>query len=208
MAMALGKATYAVVDLETTGSIIGVDEIIEIGVVILRRRRVVHRFSSLVHSDRVVPIWVSKLTGIRNSDLQQAPTFPALADELSELLSDVVFVAHDIRFDLPFLRWEYARHGRAMPSVTGLCTLCLSRLLWPDLPNRNLTDLARHFDIQHTHPHRAAADADATAALLVEALQAARRSGYRKLSDLFRRPAGSRRFGMPANLQLATEASD
>jgi len=182
----LNEATFAVVDLETTGSVIGVDEIIEIGLLVVRRGRVVERFESLIWSDRTIPPWVARLTGIRNADLEGAPTFSDVAENMAGLMDGHVFVAHDIRFDLPFLRWEFARRGIVRPAVAGLCTLQLSRQLWPDLTSRSLSDLAEHFDLVHDTPHRAAADAAAAAGVLLEAIQAAEAMGLVDLGDLYR----------------------
>jgi DNA polymerase III epsilon subunit family exonuclease len=186
MTQALETAEFAVVDLETTGSVIGVDEIIEIGLCIVRGGRVVESFSTLVWSDRPIPPWVARLTGIRNEHLEGAPTFSDIAERLAGLLDGRVFVAHDIRFDLPFLRWEFARRGIAHPAVTGLCTLQLSRQMWPELSSRSLPDLARRFNIVHDNPHRAAADALATAGVLSEALARAGELGLVDLGDLYR----------------------
>lgn len=185
MKVPLDQATFAVVDLETTGSLIGVDEVIEIGVAVVRRRRIVNQFSTLVHSDRRIPAWVENLTGIHTGDTKNAPTLSEVMPILTGLLQDAVFVAHDIRFDLPFIRWEYANRDLEMPRVTGLCTLRLSRIFWPDLASRSLPDLARHFGVEHQQPHRAAADATATAAILTEVLGATRDIGLTQLGDLF-----------------------
>jgi DNA polymerase III epsilon subunit family exonuclease len=182
----LAEATFAVVDLETTGSVIGVDEIIEIGLVIFQGGQVQDRFETLVWSDRTIPPWVARLTGISNKDLEGAPTFSDVAETVASMLDGNVFVAHDIRFDLPFLRWEFARRGVARPAVTGLCTLQLSRQIWPQLPSRSLLDLARHFDIAHDNPHRASADAAATAGILGRALAEAQGYGLSDLGDLYR----------------------
>jgi DNA polymerase III epsilon subunit family exonuclease len=182
----LDQATFAVVDLETTGSVIGVDEIIEIGLVIYSGGEIQDRFETLVWSDREIPPWVARLTGIDNKDLEGAPTFSDVAETVASLLDGNVFVAHDIRFDLPFLRWEFARRGVVRPAVTGLCTLQLSRQIWPQLASRSLPDLSRHFGITHDNPHRASADASATAGILHQALTDARRLGLTSLGDLFR----------------------
>ena len=109
-----------------------------------------------------------------------------MASDLHERLDGRVFVAHDIRFDLPFLRWEFARRGLSAPSVTGLCTLQLSRQLWPDLTSRSLGDLANHFGIVHDAPHRAADDAVATAGVLGEAVASAHALGLSDLGDMLR----------------------
>ncbi len=178
-------ATYSVVDLETTGSVIGVDEIIEIGVYQVKRGRISRKMDTRVWTDRPIPPWVARLTGIHNDDLKGKPTFSDVAEKLLNLLDGHVFVAHDIRFDLPFLRWEFARRGMALPAVTGLCTLQLSRKLWPDLTSRSLSDLAKHFQIAHETPHRAADDAGATAGVLMAALRAAREAGVTQLGQLY-----------------------
>jgi DNA polymerase III epsilon subunit family exonuclease len=182
----LEDATFSVVDLETTGSVIGVDEIIEIGLIQVRGGKIVNRFESLVWSDRPIPPWVARLTGISNGDLEGAPTFSDLAEEMVEYLDGNVFVAHDIRFDLPFLRWEFARRGIGRPAVTGMCTLQLSRQFWPDLESRSLPDLANHFGVTHDNPHRAGADAAATAGVLLEVLKASEEIGLIDLGDLYR----------------------
>ncbi len=182
----LKEATFSVVDLETTGSVIGVDEIIEIGLIQVRGGKIVERFESLVWSDRDIPPWVARLTGIGNADLEGAPTFSDLAETVVDLLEGNVFVAHDIRFDLPFLRWEFARRGIGRPAVTGLCTLQLSRQFWPDLGSRSLPDLAEHFGVIHDNPHRAAADAAATAGVLLQVFKEADELGLVDLGDLYR----------------------
>lgn len=186
LAQRLDEATFAVVDLETTGSVIGVDEIIEIGLVVYRNGEILDEFETLVFSDRTIPPWVARLTGIKNKDLKGAPTFSDVAETVASMLDGNVFVAHDIRFDLPFLRWEFARRGVARPAVTGLCTLQLSRQMWPQLSSRSLPDLARHFGILHDNPHRAAHDAAATAGILDNALQDAQGYGLVDLGDLYR----------------------
>ncbi len=182
----LTDATYAIVDLETTGSVIGVDEIIEIGLVVMHGSEIVDRFETLVWSDRTIPPWVARLTGISNRDLEGAPTFSDVAETVATMLDGNIFVAHDIRFDLPFLSWEFARRGVVRPAVTGLCTLELSRQLWPDLASRSLSELARHFDVAHDNPHRAGDDAEATAAVLQAALKDVKDMGLVDLGDLYR----------------------
>ena len=182
----LDDATYAIVDLETTGSVIGVDEIIEIGLVVMHGTEIIDRFETLVWSDRTIPPWVARLTGISNRDLEGAPTFSDVAETVASLLDGNIFVAHDIRFDLPFLSWEFARRGVVRPAVTGLCTLELSRQLWPDLASRSLSELARHFEVAHDNPHRAGDDAEATAAVLQAALKDVKAMGVVDLGDLFR----------------------
>jgi DNA polymerase III epsilon subunit-like protein len=189
---ALG-ADYVVVDLETTGSVIGVDEIMEVGLVRLAGEREVARYTTRVRADRGIPPWVSRLTGISAADLADAPPFADLAPRLVELLSGAIFVAHDIRFDLPFLRWVLLEHGQDFPCVTGLCTLQLSRALWPDLPSHSLGELAVSLDLAHDQPHRAGDDALAAAGILQRALRLAGSLGLGTIGDLMELEPGSLR---------------
>ena len=179
------EIAFAVVDLETTGSVIGVDEIMELGVARMRRGRISPAFSSRLRTSRPIPPWVSRLTGLRESDLADAPPLDDVAVQLLTILEGAVFVAHDIRFDLPFLRWEIMRRDLEFPAVPGLCTLCLSRTLWPDLPSHSLPELALSLGVCHDRPHRAQDDALATAGVLRLALQEARKLGRTTLGEIF-----------------------
>jgi DNA polymerase III epsilon subunit family exonuclease len=208
VAARLDEATFTVVDLETTGGIIGVDEIIEIGAVVVRGGRIVERFSSLVHAERPIPVWVRKLTGIRSADLRGAPDFDERARDLAALLEGAVFVAHDIRFDLPFLRWEFSRRGLQLPPVTGLCTLRLARDLWPDLSSYSLPDLARQLGLCHDQPHRAPEDAIVTARVLQKALHDARALGHARIGDLFQLSVSRQPQLDASGWTLAAEASE
>ena len=124
----LDDARFVVVDLETTGSLTGVDRIIEVGVAVLEGGEVVKQFSSLCHSKRHVSPRIRKLTGIKPRHLKDAPPFDEVAPVIEDLLRGAhAFVAHDVRFDMPFLTWELKRHGRAMPDMPALCTLQLAR---------------------------------------------------------------------------------
>jgi DNA polymerase III epsilon subunit family exonuclease len=192
---------YVVVDLETTGSVIGVDEIMDIGLVRMNGGRIRQPFSTRLRTTRIVPPWVSRLTGINSADLVDAPTLEDMAPEILTLLDDAVFVAHDIRFDMPFLRWELLRRGFGFPCRIGICTLELSRALWPDLASHSLSELATSLSLTHANPHQAGDDALAAAGLLKIALQTARRMGHRSLGDLMSLRAVER-----SNMQQAAES--
>lgn len=178
------RIAFVVVDLETTGSVIGVDEIMEIGMVRLVGGKVRERFATRLRTTRPVPPWVSRLTGLSNPDLADAPTLEEMAPQILPLLDGAVFVAHDIRFDMPFLRWELLKRDLDFPCRTGVCTLELSRALWPELPSHSLSELASRLDLAHAKPHRASDDALAAAGLLQKALRSAHSLGRRRLGEL------------------------
>ena len=186
------STVFVVVDLETTGSVIGVDEIMEIGLVRMAGTDIQRHFTSRLRTTRPIPPWVSRLTGLNRADLELAPTLDEMAPEILAMLSGAVFVAHDIRFDMPFLRWELLRRGLGFPCGAGICTLEMSRILWPDLPSHSLSELASSLALTHAKPHRASDDALAAAGLLQKALLTARRMGHRSLGDLMSLGAADR----------------
>ncbi len=187
LAGSIDEAVFVVVDLEATGSLIGVDKIIEVGMALCRGGEVVDRLSSLVKCSRPIPSHVRRLTGISSQALEAAPTFPEVAVEVSDFLSRAdVFVAHDVWFDLAFLRWELKRLDRKPPVMPALCSLRLARTLWPDLSGWRLKDLAARFEVGLDHPHRAGDDALATAGVLFRELELAVELGAETLADLYR----------------------
>lgn len=167
-----------VVDVETTDGDPLVARIIEVAAIRLEADRSV-LFHSLVRPGVPIPPFARMLTGIRESDVREAPTFAMLAPELQRFLSNAIVVAHNIRFDMTVLEQEFRRTHRSFAAPT-LCTERLSRQLLPGLKHHNLASLCRHFGIRTTGLHRALQDARATAALLEELLLA---SGHDRISE-------------------------
>jgi DNA polymerase-3 subunit epsilon len=151
------------VDVETTGMDAGRERIIEIGVVAVDvdgDAIRVDEWSTLVNPQRPVPSEIRWLTGIDNEMLRAAPPFAAIADELIDRLRGALFVAHNARFDYGFLRAEFARAGFAWRAPT-LCTVRLSRMLYPDRAPHSLDAIIDRFGIDGEQRHRALGDARA-----------------------------------------------
>jgi DNA polymerase-3 subunit epsilon len=105
-----------------------------------------------------IPAEIQWLTGITNAMVREAPPFPAVAGQLAGLLQDGVFVAHNARFDYGFLRAEFARAGIDWRSST-LCTVRLSRHLYPDRAPHTLDAIVARFGLDGEQRHRALGDA-------------------------------------------------
>jgi len=175
---------YVVVDVETTGTRPGWDRVIEVAAVRLERGRIVDRWRSFCRPDRRVPAFITRITGIGDDDVTDAPAFDEIAGDLLRRLKDAVFVAHNARFDAGFLRAEFARAGRAWtPRV--LCTVRLARALVPGLAGYSLDRVTSHFNVVIENRHRALGDAEATAEVLRLLLRrrAARRVVEAELHD-------------------------
>ncbi len=155
----------AIVDVETTGASATYGRIIEVGVLRIENGVVVRTYQSLVNPDRPIPPSIEQLTGINNADLESAPSFRRIAGDLYDVLDDAVFVAHNARFDYGFIKNELRRAGIGY-TARCLCTVKLSRLLFPEFRHHDLSSVIKRHDIECRDRHRALGDATAVNAFL------------------------------------------
>lgn len=162
------KTTFAVVDIETTGTDISADNrTIQFSCCLVSNNKIIKTFVTDINPQREVPNRIVQLTGITNERLQKAKTFDQVAAQLYSLLNNTVFVAHNVNFDFPFLNSEFQRVGYPELQIEAIDTVTLSQILLPTLSSYRLQDLSSYFNIEHDHPHTADSDALATAKLLL-----------------------------------------
>lgn len=172
----MGK-TYAVVDIETTGhSSKNGDRMMQFAVVFVRDWQVVDRFTTFIHPERSIPLFIQDLTHITEEDIKDAQPFHKHANEIYAMLEGCVFVAHNTDFDLPFLQAEFKRVGLPHWQGEKIDTVELAKILYPSALSYKLGDLAQELGITLQQAHRADEDALATAELLIAC--------YRKLEKL------------------------
>ncbi|MFB9770500.1 helicase C-terminal domain-containing protein [Lactiplantibacillus modestisalitolerans] len=163
------NTTYAVVDIETTGtSVKDGDRIIQIGCAFVKNNHIVNTFAADVNPLTTVPPTIENLTGISNARVRKASPFDDLAGTVYSLLQGTVFVAHNVNFDLPFINAELQRVGYPELPIQAVDTVSLSQILMPTAPSFRLRDLSHALNINHAHPHSADSDATATAHLFIE----------------------------------------
>ena len=153
-------APLAIVDLETTGAHPAHDRVTEIAVIEVDGGEVAGEWSTLVNPGTGIPPAIQALTGITNDMVADAPGFGSLAAQLHERLEGRVLVAHNARFDYGFLKQEFERAGLAYRART-LCTVQLSRRLYPEHARHNLDSVMQRHGIECKARHRALGDADA-----------------------------------------------
>jgi DNA polymerase-3 subunit epsilon len=158
--MQLLDAPLAIVDLETTGANASWDRVTEIAVIEVDDGEISGEWSTLVNPETAIPPAIQALTGISNAMVADAPTFGDLARELHERLGGRVIVAHNARFDYGFLRQEFERAGIRYAART-LCTVKLSRRLYPGHARHNLDSLIERHGLRCHARHRALGDAEA-----------------------------------------------
>lgn len=159
---------FAVIDLETTGhSPLKGDKIIEVGLVIIENDKIIDEFSTLLNPGKDISPFITKLTGISNHEVADAPLFKDQAGKIAELLQNSYIIAHNVPFDLGFINEEFAFAGLKKLQNPVLDTVELSRILCPKAPGFKLGQLAEYLKLDHHDPHRALSDAFVTAELFL-----------------------------------------
>ncbi len=148
---------YVLLDLETTGGNANRDRITEIAAVRIEAGAETARWSTLVNPDTAIPAFIEQLTGISNAMVANAPRFEDVAQQLLALLDGAVLVAHNVRFDHGFLLNEFVRLELAL-RVKTLCTVRLSRLLYPNIKGHGLDAIMQRHGIATHMRHRAMGD--------------------------------------------------
>ncbi len=146
------------VDLETTGGNAAWHRIIEIGIVEIDRDGSVREWSTLVSPGARIPTSIAEFTGITNEMVADAPTFEDVHREVLARLHGRLFVAHNVRFDYGFLRSEFLRLDVRWTAKV-LCTVKLSRRLFPEHPRHNLDAVIARHALDCEARHRALGDA-------------------------------------------------
>jgi len=180
---------YAVLDVETTGFDPDNDRIVELAVVLMDGVDVVGRFVSFVRPERPLPARISRLTGIAESDLRDAPAMAELLPKVLPLLEDRVLVGHNVGFDLKFLCREMEENGYFAWAGRSLDTADFVRVLFPTWAERSLAYVAGKLGIPHERPHRAGPDAEATAGVwkaCLDKMRALPLTAVRRIAELFR----------------------
>lgn len=146
------------IDLETTGTNTLQDRVTEVGFYEVHDGAVVEEWSSLINPEKPISPFIEQITGISTAMVAKAPRFSEIAEELQGKLAGKVLVAHNARFDYGFLKSEFRRLKITFQEDI-LCTLKLSRALFPEQKKHNLDELIERHDLNVQDRHRALGDA-------------------------------------------------
>jgi DNA polymerase III epsilon subunit family exonuclease len=134
----INKATFVVVDVETTGMSAVEDRITEIAMMKVQDGALIDEFSTLVNPLLTIPAYITSMTGIDNIMVQNAPTAREVVPFIAEFLGDAVFVAHNAAFDWGFVTHTARRERGIELTNQRLCTVKLSSRILPHLPSKSL----------------------------------------------------------------------
>jgi DNA polymerase III subunit epsilon len=155
---------YTIIDIETTGLSPDKDKITEIAIYAFDGHEIVDEFISLVNPERTIPYFITRLTGITDRMVENAPKFYEIAKKIIEITDKRIFVAHNVDFDYGFIKAEFAALGYEFKR-NKLCTVKLSRKFFPGKKSYSLGKLTDELGIKIDGRHRAAGDAYATVQL-------------------------------------------
>lgn len=167
-------ARIVIVDIETTGVDPFLDRIVEVAAIVAEGGAITRRWSSLVNPGRPIAAEATKIHGIDDASVADAPRFADVVGPLSEVIGESAIVgAYSAKFDKPFLAAEHVRAAGELPWWLA------AKVEWIDpLPfvwvadrykkGKKLSEACARRGIQLEDAHRATADAEATALLLLK----------------------------------------
>lgn len=174
---------FAVVDVETTGGSYQNARLTEIAVYLFNGNQIVREYSTLINPERPIPFMITRLTGITDAMVADAPKFYEVAREIVDITEGAVFVGHNVAFDYNFVRQEFKSLGYNFKRPT-LCTVKMSRKILPGYDSYSLGNLCCSIGIPINNRHRAAGDALATAYLLKRLIETDADQVYHQIQEV------------------------
>ena len=158
--------TYVVVDVETTGGRAHDHRVIEIGAVKIRNFEIIDEFSTLIDPERSIPPFITRLTGITQNCVIDAPKFSEIAQDFLDFCEGSIFAAHNVSFDYSFIRAEFQRLNRRF-QFPRFCTCARARTYLKGPKSYGLASICEYFGIELNNHHRALCDARAAGSILM-----------------------------------------
>jgi DNA polymerase-3 subunit epsilon len=155
---------FAIIDIETTGNKHNYGKITEIAIYQHNGEKITGSFSTLLNPEMDIPLFITRLTGISNRMVENAPRFYEVAKKIIEMTQGRTFIAHNVSFDYKFIKEEFKRLGFDYNKKT-LCTVKMARKLLPGHQSYSLGKICSDLGIEINGRHRAAGDALATVKL-------------------------------------------
>ncbi|MBT3296275.1 MAG: 3'-5' exonuclease [Verrucomicrobia bacterium] len=167
----LRATTFVAFDVETTGLSAARHRVIEIGAVKLRAGRIMARQVWLINPGQPIPPFTTRIHGIKDEDVAEAPTFPEIYPKFVAFVKGTILIAHNAAFDVRFMAHEAERHHLEFPPEPVLDNLRLARKWHPELKSHGLKAVADYLKIEPGRYHRALDDSEALAKVFIDGLR-------------------------------------
>ena len=178
---------YVVFDLETTGLHASEgDSIIEIGAVKMQNGKIIERFDEFINPGHLISEEIIKITGITNEMLEDKPDEKTVLERFMNWVGDLPMVAHNVKFDMSFIKMAYLKYDLGRFNNTIIDTLGLSRYLESNERYHNLATLVIRYNIpwDEDKHHRANYDAEGTALIFYKMLEKLKLNNINTMDDL------------------------
>lgn len=195
--MCNSNKSIVVFDLETTGCDPQQNFIIEIGAIKIINDEIVDRRSQLINPCIDIPEYITSLTGINNSMVENKLTIDVVIPKFIEFCKDSDIMGHNILFDYSFIKANSLKYGYEFEK-NAIDTLKLSRQLLPNIPSKKLGELCKYYNIDLKKAHRAVHDAAAT----YELYKCLKSEFYENNKELF---LPQKLFWIPSALKMITD---
>ena len=174
---------FVVFDIETTGLYAEKDKITEIGAVKLLNGQVCDTYSSFVNPGIPIPEFITKLTGIHDEMVADAPAIEEALDSFLAFVGDLPVVAHNASFDTGFIKFNARATGKKFDNII-IDTLQMSRNIFPDLGKYKLDLVAKHLGVKLENHHRAVNDSRATAGIFLKCMELLKEKGVQTIEGI------------------------
>lgn len=160
---------FVAIDVETTGLSPFVNELIEISAIKYQGLKKIDTYTTLVKPKLQIPYYITKITGITNDMVKDAPSIEEAMPQLISFVGNAAIVAHNANFDYKFIQ-NYS--GNSFSKNKVIDTVPIGRKLYPELPNHKLGTIAKRIGITEDGFHRAEFDCECCAKIYMEYLKA------------------------------------
>ena len=185
---------FVAFDTETTGLDASKERLTEIGACIFSGGEVKQVFNTLVNPEKPIPEFITRLTGITDADVENAPSEEEALRAFIAFAGDRPLIAHNAPFDMAFIGAAAHRHHiRYVPVF--LDTLAMSRALLPDLKKHKLDIVSDYLELPKFNHHRASDDAMVVQRIMAKFIPMLRGKGAKTVSDIAGICYGVRSFG-------------
>ncbi|HNW44699.1 MAG TPA: 3'-5' exonuclease [Elusimicrobiales bacterium] len=179
----IDDAAFTYIDVETTGLSPRTARVCEVAAISFRGTERLATVAELVNPGCPIPAECTRVHGITDEMVKDAPAFAAVAPRLLAALEDSVLVAHNASFDTAFLEMEFKRIGLKFPALRVVDTLVLARKGWKFKSNR-LGNIAAELNISSEGWHRALSDVEMTRKILEHFVAAMKNNGAVTVKDI------------------------
>ena len=175
---------YIVLDIETTWLSKYKHQITEIAAIKIDGDKMIGEYQTLINPQRNIPSWITRLTGITNEMVENAPTIDQILPDFLKFIWDDIIIAHNSSFDYWFLSESIYKYHNFWIKNPVLCTRKLASRLLPELPRKNLWTICEHMNLINDAAHRAMWDTAVTVEIFKNLLKLLEKKGITNKSDI------------------------